>query len=323
MGSDATRRSLLGLLGTLLCLPVLAGTAPADDTTGPDRFLDLMPAFWTAYDGHRAEAVPARAQALIDAFFSLHADVYRRAGITVRPEDVSAWLPRFDGLAAAARGVHRRFAHDYAGNVGRFRAVLPDFDGRASPVTLMPSLMHFDAHLQPDGPRLPLFFGPDAIVRLHGADADLDVLFSHELFHCYQGQKNPAMCLDPEAPLYVSLWMEGTATWASECMNPGAPLPHVLLADELARAEPARLRAAAQAMLARLDARDDATQSLFFSLGQHGDGWPPRAGYAVGLQIARGLGRTMSLPQMAALPAPRVREMLAQALDAFVQAPPG
>ena len=39
-------------------------------------------------------------------------------------------------------------------------------------------------------------------------------------------------------------------------------------------------------MLSHLDARDEATQSLFFETGQHGDGWPPRVGYAVGLQIA-------------------------------------
>jgi hypothetical protein len=323
MGFDATRRDVLGLLGAALSLPALAAAPVLDGPPGQDDFLDLMPAFWTAYDAHRAEAVPARTQALVDGFFGKHVDAYLQAGVKIRPEDVARWLPHFDGLATAARGVHQRFAHDYAGNLGRFRSVLADFDGRASPVTLMPSLMHFDAHLQPDGPRLPLFFGPDAIVYLHGADADLAVLFSHELFHCYQGQKNPAMCLDPRAPVYASLWMEGTATWASECMNPGASPQAVLLNAELARATPSQLHAAAQAMLSALDAWDDATQSLFFSIGQHGDGWPPRAGYAVGLKIARRLGKAMSLPQMAALPAPRVRETLAQALADFEKAPPG
>ena len=326
MGFDAGRRDVLALLGAALSMPALAGAAPGappvDGATGQDRFLDLMPDFWAVYDGHRGEDVPARSKALAEGFFRPHADAYRQAGVALKADDVARWLPRFDGLAAAARDVHRRFARDYARNVARFRSVLPDFDGGASPVTLMPSLMHFDAHLQPDGPRLPLFFGPDAIAYLHGADADLAVLFSHELFHCYQGQKNPAMCLDPEAPLYVSLWMEGTATWASERMNPGAAPQDVLLDAALARATPTQLRAAAQAMLPALDARDGATQSLFFGLGQHGDGWPPRAGYAVGLRIARGLGPALSLPQMAALPAQRVRETLAQALARFVEETP-
>ncbi len=145
------------------------------------------------------------------------------------------------------------------------------------------------------------------------------MLFSHELFHCYQGQRNPAMCLDPAAPLYVSLWMEGTATYASERLNPGASPLHVLLDDAaLARADASSLKAAARAMLSELDAQDEATQSLFFETGHHGDGWPPRVGYAVGLRIARGLGTAMSLPQMAALPAQRVRETLAQALQRLV-----
>lgn len=323
MRFDARRRHVLTLLAATLSRPARAGGSTAepavDGSSGQDRFVDLMPEFWAVYDGHAGEALALRSQALFDAFFRPHADAYRRAGLEVKPGDVVRWLPGFDRRATAARAVHRRFAGAYAGNVGRFRSALADFDGRASPVTLLPSLMHFDAHLEPDGARLPLFFGPDAIVHYHGADADLDVLFSHELFHCYQGQRNPAMCLDPEAPLYVSLWMEGTATWASEHLNPDASPRHVLLDDALlARAAPSQLRAAAQAMLSTLDARDQATQALFFDSGHHGAGWPPRAGYAVGLQVARDLGATMSLPQMAALPAQRVRETLAQALGRFV-----
>ena len=127
------------------------------------------------------------------------------------------------------------------------------------------------------------------------------------------------MCLDPAPPLYVSLWMEGTATYASERLNAGASRLHVLLDDAaLAQADPSSLRAAAQAMLTKLDARDDATQSLFFETGHHGDGWPPRAGYAVGLRIAQEVGKTMSLPQMAALPGSRVRQTLAEALRRFI-----
>ena len=317
MKFDARRREILALIGAALSTPALAAATQAVDAPiDQGGFLDLMPDFWAAYDGHSGEDLSARSRRLFDGFFRKHDEVYRLAGVKVKPSDVASWLPGFDGRAESARAVHRRFARDYAVNLARFRSEIVDFDGRASPVTLLPSLMHFDAHLQPDGTRLPLFFGPDGIAYYHGADADLAVLFSHELFHCYQGQKNPAMCLDATAPVYASLWIEGTATYASERLNPGASPLHVLLDDPvLAKADKSWLRAAAQAMLSQLDARDEATQLLFFDAGHHGDGWPPRAGYAVGLQIARSLGTTMSLPQMAALPAPRVRETLAQALS--------
>ena len=326
MRFDASRRKALALLAATLSMPTHASDAaepgaaesgePVDAPVERDGFLDLMPDFWAAYDARPGADLAARAQGIFEGFFRRYADVYRISGHTPKLDDVVRWLPGFDGRAAAVRTIHRRFARDYAGNVGRFRSALPDFSDRASPVTLLPSLMHFDAHLQPDGASLPLFFGPDGIVYYHGVDADLDVLFSHELFHCYQGQKNPAMCQDPSAPLYVSLWMEGTATYASERLNPGASPLHVLLDDAaLAHADAASLRLASQAMLAQLDARDEATQSLFFETGHHGDGWAPRVGYAVGLRIARGLGASMSLQQMAALPARRVRETLGQALQ--------
>ncbi len=328
MRFNARRREALALLAAALSMPALArgaveleaAEAGGSDgaTVGRTGFSDLMPDFWAVYDGTLGGDLPTRALAVWQRFFQTHDDVYRLAGYRFKQDDVARWLPGFDGRAAATRTVHLRFARDYAGNLGRFRSALADFSDRASPVTLLPSLMHFDAHLQPNGASLPLFFGPDAIAYYHGADADLDVLFSHELFHCYQGQKNPAMCLDPAAPLYVSLWMEGTATYASERLNPGASPLHVLLDDAaLAQADGSSLRAAARAMLSNLDARDEATQSLFFETGHHGEGWPPRVGYAVGLRIARSLGTAMSLPQMAALPAQRVRETLAQALQRF------
>ena len=321
MSFDRHRRRTLALLAAAIASPAAVVDAAAAASPAPAAdagFVDLMPAFWSAYDGHLGDALPARAQGLVEQFFRPHAAVYRQAGFEATQAEVLHKLPGIDQRAPAARVAHANFAHDYATNLRRFRHALPDFDGSASPVTLLPSLLHFDAHLQPDGARLPLFFDPDAIAFFHGTDVDLAVLFSHELFHCYQGQRNPAMCLDPAPPLYVDLWNEGTATFASERMNPGASLPRVLLDDvALLDAGDAALRAAARAMLAHLDDTDDATQALFFQAGHHGDGWPPRAGYAVGLRIARSLAPTLSLPQMAALPAPRVRDTLARALTRF------
>ena len=314
MNPTISRRTILGLLAGSACVACGATAANA----GP---LDLMPAFWAIYDDGRDRPTDARLRHLSAGFFEPHAADYRRAGIKLQPARIASWLPRFDASAADVRAVHARFARDYQPHLDAFRHALPDFDPASSPVTLMPSLFNFDAHLEPDGHALPLFFGPDGIVRYHGADADLGVLFSHEMFHCYQGQMNPSMCLDPKAPVFASLWMEGTATYASERLDPDADQLHVLLDDRtLARTDPATLRRVAQALLQRIDATDDASQQMFFSTGDHGGDWPARVGYFVGLQIARRLGTTLSLPQMAALPAPRVREVLVQGLREMVAA---
>lgn len=283
---------------------------------------DLMPPFWRAYDAS-ARLLPAalRAERLYSAYFEPMTATYRRAGTgRIEPPLVARWLASFDPIAPAVRSLHAGFAASYAGHLARFAEAFPDFDAQASPVALLPSLFRFDAHLEPDGASLPLFFGPDGIVRYHGAGADLGVLFSHEIFHCYQAQKNPAISLDPHAPVYASLWLEGVATWVSERLNPGASLLHVLLDDEaLYRRGPQTLRRVARALLDRLDSREDADQAAFFSSGAAAE-WPARAGYYVGLRVARRVGETLAPAAMAALPAPFVRERLAHELAVLARA---
>ena len=305
------RRDCLAALAFAALGPRAAMAAPEPSSSG---LRDCMPDFWAAYDADLTRELPARAQGLVDAFFQPHAADYRRAGVDLTIRRITVWLPQFDAMAVDVRALHERFTAGYASNLARFRTALPDFDGRASPVELLPSLNYFDAHLQPDGQRLPLFFGPDGIVRIHGPGADLRVLFTHDLFHCYQAQKNPAMSLDENAPVFASLWMEGVATYASEHLNPDASLLHVLLDDaRLAGTNTATLKKVALSLLTHLDATDDAAQRSFFVLSYQGD-WPPRAGYYVGLLAARKLGETMTLRQMAELPTPRVRQLLEQAL---------
>lgn len=281
---------------------------------------DLMPAFWVVYDASRSQADAVRAQSLLGQFFDRHAQDYHRAGVKVSLAGILRWLPQFDAMEGQVRHVHRQFSGAYALGLQRFYTALPDFDAIASPVGLLPSLFRFDAHLQPDGSRLPLFFSPDGIVRFHGAGADLNVLFAHELFHCYQAQKNPSMSLDPKTPLFANLWIEGVATYASEKLNPGASMLHVLLDDaELANIDAPTLRGAVQTLLDHWDDSDDATLGSFFQTGYRG-AWPARTGYYIGLMAARRIGASTGLPQMAAMPTPEVRTHLMQAVREVVGA---
>ena len=300
------RRHLLALLA--------ASTVQARAASTPAP-VDRMPAFWLAYDKSRSAPLGLRAATLLDAFFVPEEALLRRAGMRLPPpRQLAEWLAAFDPIAEAVRTVHARLVADYSANLGRFIDTFKDFDASASPVYLMPSLFRFDAHLEPDGHSLPLFFGPDGIVKFHGADADLSVLIAHEIFHCYQAQRNPGLSLDPAPPLYVGVWIEGTATYASEQLNPGASLKHVLLDDAaLLRDGPPTASRVAGALLARIDSTADTDTTAFLGAGYRGD-WPARAGYYLGLLAARRIGRTLSLSEMAALPATQVRERLIAAL---------
>ncbi len=302
-------------------LPAAALPSAWARAAAPGFTADLMPAFWQAYDTPRTLAPDERAATLHRSFFEPHLPLYRRAGFaTLTTKRVANWLPGFDRIAAATRATHRQMVRDYPSHLAAFRRALPDFDSAASPVYVLPSLFSFDGHLEPEGRWLPLFFGPDAIVRYHGEDADLRVLTSHEMFHCYQGQKNPAMCRDPNPPMYASLWIEGTATFASERLNPGASALHVLLDDQaLLRDGAATAPRVAARMLQLIDSTEEKDAAAFFSSGFKGD-WPARAGYYVGLVAARRIGEGLSLQQLAAMPAAEVRQRFAQELSRLATA---
>jgi len=299
--------------GLSMCCWGWAGLVSA--ASAETRILDRMPAFWDAWDASDGGSPDERASRLIAEFFEAEQATYRRAGMP--PPDrkrVVAWLHQFEAMAPSVRLVHGRLSREFSVHTDRFLAVFRDFDTAASPVTVLPSLFAFDAHLEPDGTRLPLFIAPDGIVRYHGADADLGVLLAHEIFHGYQGQKNPALALDAKPPLFAGVWIEGCATFASERLNPQASTMHVLLDDQvLARDGMAAVPRAARVLLDRLDSTDDKELAAFLDAGHTGD-WPARIGYLLGLLVARRAAQRLSLAAMASLDARAVRSEMASAL---------
>lgn len=306
------RRDLLrALAGAALCLTALPVLGAARSLTATD----LMPDFWDAYDATRPLETTARADALMARFFAPHKADYERAGASPSAHAVAGWLPKFDALEPGVRHLHREFPVRLAAAGDAFRAALPDFDPVLSPLTVLPSLFRFDAHLESAVGQLPLFFGLDGIVRLHGADAHLGILMSHELFHCYQAQCNPVLALKPKTTVCETMWLEGTATYASERLNPGEPLDRVLLDDvALAGMSADALRDVARAALAQFDVDDDAVVARYFDMGGEAP-WPARAGYRVGLLAARAIGAQASLKEMAAMPPAEFRPALRRELE--------
>lgn len=278
-------------------------------------YIDLMPDFWVAYAD--AEHDNRRAQMLAERFFQPHADIYAAAGVKIDAGRIARWLPQFDAMAGDVRRIAADFATLYAGHTARFRAAFPDFDRARASIYLMPSLFSFDGHLEPQGKRLPLFIGADGLVRFHGPTPDLAVFLDHESFHLYQSQVMPEAMLDPAPPIHAALWIEGTATYVSERLNPDASLLHVLLDDtRLANADAATKRALAAALLDALDSTSDSDVARFFSAGAQGP-LPARGGYLTGLEVARRIGHDLPLAQLPRLAGAPLRDRVAQVLAAL------
>jgi len=310
------RRALL----RLACLsPALAFARPVRAQPAQAAgLIDLMPAFWSAYDGAAGSSV--RAEALRKAFFTPHGEVFGAAGLKTDAERIARWLPQFDLIAAQVRRLDGGFMQAYGEHTAHFRAQFPDFERDHAPIYLMPSLFSFDGHLQPWAGRMPLFIGLDGIVRYHGATPDLSVFLDHESFHLYHAQVAPQIVMDDKAPLFVSLWVEGLATYVSERLNPGASPLHVLLDDErLLAADGATRLALAQGLRAALDSTAEQDATRFFSAG-HAGPEPARGGYLIGLEAARRIGHDQPLAELARMPRAHVRARLASTLDEMIAA---
>jgi hypothetical protein len=165
-----TRRALLEITAALAVVAddrVIAAPAPGS-------IIDLMPDFWRVYDPVAHAPIKDRTSALAQGFFQPHEALLARAGIRhAGAEVIEGWLGKVSPMIPAIRRLHRRFASDYESYTRRFLTAFPDFDKAAAPTFLIPSLLHFDAHLQPSDGQLPLFFGVDGIVKYHGEDANL------------------------------------------------------------------------------------------------------------------------------------------------------
>jgi hypothetical protein len=311
--TDAIDRRTILRLGAMLPL-FSAISALAQSNIG---LIDRLAPFWPVYDDTRR--TEDRVHAIRDEYFAPERALYRSADIVTKIERLEVWLADFDKIADDVRNLYRRFPAAWTRHQAHFAKAFPDFRSDVAPVYLMLSLGDFDAHLEPSKGKLPLFFGLDGIVQYHGANADLAVLLDHESYHLYQGQVNPELSLDRRPPLFVTLWMEGTATWVSEMLNPQANSLAVLLNDSaLAAASPDIIRRSAGALLARLDSKSDKDADRFFGAGHEGPE-PARIGYLLGLQIARRLASRYSPSAIAHLDGRTVHGLCSDGLTAIMK----
>jgi len=180
------------------------------------------------------------------------------------------------------------------------------------------------------GGKSSLVFGVDVIAK-QGSSMPLPVLFAHELFHLHHAAQQP----DPGADQRIvdALWFEGLATYASTLIVAGTtdtqalPLSHVHKPDAPVLDDPARRvdlaqmsvelqRSLGAELSAVLESQDRDRYADFFlgrasaRLGER----PVRSGYWFGLMVARSLGKTKSLEELAKADMKALRPVIASEL---------
>lgn len=322
-------RSLLVLV-TLAVLGACAAPAPQPavhvaaapsyrirDATGPllqylDRSAALSPASRVAL--FKQVVVAANPDLFVPGVLSR--GVKSWTGLDPRLDEV---LPSLEARRSGIRQVSAQLTRELATHDATFRAAFPDMKWSGS-VIFTASLDAFDGGLRPLGTETALLFGVDKIVALYGEHARIAPLFHHELFHCYHRDVNPT--LEPTADSHgvlEPLWAEGLAVFVAATLNPGATADDLTLRDPMTREVDAVQGRLVQELRAHLDEiSEEGYRDFFLGAGERAD-VPKRAGYLLGYRVAKRVAaRTgASLPALARLQRPRLRELVDEALVAL------
>ena len=295
------------------------------------QVVDIMPAFWQ----FQAEAGQLESAARPALFRKLvvepHTDIYSMDEFAknLTDEGIEKYLDKVAHNLDTMRALSGQIGVQVPAAQASFMRAFPDFKPDLT-VAFMPSFRHFDGQTTQlkDG-RTAILFGVDGIAEFQGKDADLPVLFSHELFHVYHAQVNPDL-FPPNVggpreadnvPLYEAVWIEGLATYVSGSLNPKASVQDLLLNQKLYDEGMPQMPVIAGRILDKFDTTDDADNAAFLHGGVKGD-IPARSGYLAGYLMAEDLGKKYSLAELAHLTGPALRAAIHDELARMAE-PPG
>lgn len=148
------------------------------------------------------------------------------------------------------------------------------------------------------GNKIYFVFGIDGMAKFHQGFKSEIPFFHHELFHVYHSQY-----LQEEDALWNSLWVEGLATYASEQLNPNTSLKELMLdlpAGMVERID-ANLDYHWADLNKKLNSKDESDYRTYFLMASKDTKIVIRAGYYLGYLIAKEIGKTKSLREMAQL----------------------
>jgi len=287
-----------------------------------------MPTFWKFWDSTLEQPDDVRVHAFFDTVVAAYPDLFHHGLIASGPladlgndplgsvpeaqERVSKYLRELKPYIPAMRRITTKIHENFSRYVSDFSSTFADY-APTTPVYFTVSLFGFAAGMNLSGETTGLYFGIDALARIHGSNDNLKIIFEHELFHQYHYQIAPEISANQAAWAYM--WGEGLATYVSRQMSPGCTIDQALVIpsrpSELAKPH---VRELAQRLLDKPDSTDSTTYLDLFSDDKAPPGLPARSGYYLGFRVAELLGGTRSLTELAHLRGPELKHTVLEAL---------
>jgi hypothetical protein len=195
----------------------------------------------------------------------------------------------------------------------RFKEAFPDYSEDIT-VYLLPSSFTFDACAWPGA----IAFGPDTMVALGETENSFSLTTAHEVFHTYSFSKIPGEMNTFAGPL----WLEGSATYVSGFLNPGATETEMLLDQKLGLrcSDPAyvkNLAARYRPILPKSGKGEEAKAIRADWYQYHNNSapeTPSRSAYCLGLRVFRKLAATNDISLMMTWPEPKFSQAIDESL---------
>jgi hypothetical protein len=305
-----------------------AATSAAFPTTAPQPSTytvhNFMPDFWAFWTVARNQPADQQARLWQQLYVAHHRAVFAELAAPCKDQFDPAVMRQeyFKSLpdwAPGMRAMADRIPQDMAEARRRFVAKFPDMHWSGD-VYVMASGGCFNGRVQKIQGRSALLLGVDNIVGL--GEKNLVPVVDHELFHRYH---HDYFDFEPTGgyPLWTLLWAEGMATYVAEDLNPQASQIDLGMVPPgmVENVERERRKLAAE-FLKHADSRADKDALVWFNDIDSKDPLvPPRAGYELGVLVARELSKRYSMQQMAHWSRTEAEPKIRMALKAIARAP--
>ena len=266
------------------------------------RIHDFMPDFWRFWAAARGRPLARQADLWQELYVRPHQAVFEDLAKPCKDEFAPAWARThyLPNLPKIVQGMHEAAADlpkKLSAARNRFLQTFPDMRWSGD-VYVMASGYCFNGRAQSVQGREAILLGIDTRVALGQKDPIPDM--THELFHRYHSR---FFDFKPSSgyPLWTTLWAEGMAEFVAEKLNPTASDADLSLVPiGMPQRVDARRKELAAGFLGVFTATDDEDAKKWFNDTNSKDRVvPARAGYELGVLVARELAKRYSIQVMA------------------------
>lgn len=149
--------------------------------------INIMDDFWKFWEQGETADLSTRTRLFREIVINPHKEIF--AGFTgnLTDEDFASYIKAMPKFIPKLRKITQKLDGELPAQIARFKETFPDMNWNGT-VVFMPNFGQTDSGGGSINDKSYQIFGVDTIAFDYGEDADLAVLFSHELFHLYFGQ---------------------------------------------------------------------------------------------------------------------------------------